>query len=192
MSGPQKTLSELNVFGALSRDFVSQCNAQVPISVENCLHDLIHERCLSQPSAPAICAWDGDFSYAQLDHMSSIIAVDLVRRGVGPEIFVPLCFEKSRWTAVALLGIAKAGGAFVLLDPSFPLLRLQSICRDTSASLLISSESMKGFAANLGLEVLVVSENSMRWAHESLPILGDTSKPSNALYAVFTSGSVGL
>jgi non-ribosomal peptide synthetase component F len=190
MSGPQQTVSELDMFGALSREHVGQYNAQALISVEECLHDLIHERCLAQPSAPAVCAWDGDFTYAQLDQMSSILAADLMRRGVRPDVFVPLCFEKSRWTAIALLGIVKAGGAFVLLDPSFPLLRLQSICQDTNASLILTSESKKNLAATLGPEVVVVSNNSMRWTHESMPMLGSTSKPSNALYAVFTSGSV--
>ncbi len=190
MSGSQRTVSELNMFGTWSRERLSRFNAQTPIPVEECLHDLIQARCLAQPSALAICAWDGDFTYAQLDIMSSIVAVDLIRRGVKPDVFVPLCFEKSRWTAIALLGVIKAGGAFVLLDPSFPLLRLQSICRDTDAPLVLTSESKENLAATLGPEVFVVSNDSMRWTHESVPTIGSTSEPSNALYAVFTSGSV--
>ncbi|KAJ5642798.1 hypothetical protein N7490_006798 [Penicillium lividum] len=81
-----------------------------------------------RPDAPAVCAWDGDLTYGELDALSSVLAAHLAERGVGPEIFVPLCFEKSRWTTVAMLGVMKAGGAFVLLDLSHPPARLRGIC----------------------------------------------------------------
>ena len=191
ISGPQKTVPELDMFGSLSRKRVGDYNAQPLTPIEKCLHDLIHARCVAQPFAPAICAWDGDFTYAQLDRMSSILAADLMRRGVGPDVVVPLCFEKSRWTTIALLGILKAGGAFVLLDPSYPLPRLKHICQDTNACFVLTSECKKNLAATLGPEVVVVSDNTMTWTQEDVPILGSTSKPNNALYVVYTSGSTG-
>lgn len=93
----------------------------VPARVDRCMHELIAEYCHAQPNAPAVCAWDGNFTYNELDRLSSAVAVHLASCGVGPEMFVPLCFEKSCWTVMALLGVLKAGAAFVLLDPSQPV-----------------------------------------------------------------------
>jgi non-ribosomal peptide synthetase component F len=89
-----------------------------------------------------VCAWDGDLTYGELDALSSALAEHLAERGVGPEVFVPLCFEKSRWTIVAMVGVMKAGGMFVLLDPSHPAARLRGICRDVSATLIMASTSL--------------------------------------------------
>lgn len=190
LSSPQQPVLALDLFGDLSKELVSEYTLQTPVAVEECLHDLIHKRCLVQPSAPAVCAHDGDFTYAQIDEMSSILATDLVQRGIKADAFVPLCFEKSRWTIVALLGVVKAGGAFVLLDPSFPLLRLQTICNDIGASMVLLSETKRELCLKLGLEVLVVSDRGFVWDAKNVPEVEISSKPSDALYAVFTSGSV--
>ncbi|TVY84983.1 Nonribosomal peptide synthetase [Lachnellula suecica] len=192
MSGPQSSVTDLNIFGTLSRKRVADYNAQAPLPVEECIHDLIHKRCIAQPSAPAICAWDGDFTYAQLDKLSAVLAVELMQRGVGPDFFVPLCFEKSRWTPVALLAVIKSGGTFVLLDPSYPLARLQSICQETNSSLILASPNNEGLAATLGQDVIVVGDESSLWRNETTTIIPSrTFEPSNGLFVVFTSGSTG-
>lgn len=80
------------------------------------VHDLILEHCARAPEAPAVCAWDGGFTYGELDRLSSNLAAHLAWHGVCPDSLVPLYFEKSRWTTVAILAVLKAGGAFILLD----------------------------------------------------------------------------
>ncbi|OJZ79485.1 hypothetical protein ASPFODRAFT_149016, partial [Aspergillus luchuensis CBS 106.47] len=114
-------------------------NRTVPARVERCVHELVAERCHTQPDAPAVCAWDGNFTYGELDQLSTALAVHLSGCGVRPEMFVPLCFEKSCWTVVALLAVLKAGAAFVLLDPSQPQSRLQELCASVNARLILSS-----------------------------------------------------
>ncbi|OJZ79629.1 hypothetical protein ASPFODRAFT_556722, partial [Aspergillus luchuensis CBS 106.47] len=61
-------------------------NGEVPARVDHCVHELVAERCRAQPSAPAVCAWDGDFTYGELDARSSALAAQLAARGVGPEV----------------------------------------------------------------------------------------------------------
>ncbi|OJJ53646.1 hypothetical protein ASPSYDRAFT_94156 [Aspergillus sydowii CBS 593.65] len=107
-------------------------NKKVPRRVSRCVHELIAERCHVQPDAPAVCAWDGDFTYGELDQLSSVLATHLIELGVGPAVFVPLCCEKSRWTTVAILGVMKAGGAFVLLDTQSRVLQFSSYGFDVS------------------------------------------------------------
>ena len=156
------------------------------------MHALVEERCRAQPDAPAVCAWDGDFTYGELDALSSALAAHLAERGVGPEVFVPLCFEKSRWTTVALLGVMKAGGAFVLLDPSHPRARLRGICHTVSAALVVSSAANRALAAELRAAVVVVGDDDTAWRTPTHAWPGSAVNPDNALYAVFTSGSTGV
>ncbi|KAF9884295.1 hypothetical protein FE257_001925 [Aspergillus nanangensis] len=156
--------------------------------------DLIQERCLSQPAAPAVCAWDGNFTYTELDSLSGRLAAVLVLEGAGPEVFVPVCFEKSRWTVIAMLAVMKAGAAFILMDPSLPAARLQGICTAARASLLLSSEAQESLTNEFGPKVLSIGDRWQPWKDmEGLPHRHEKSAlPENALYAVFTSGSTGM
>ncbi|CAA9959381.1 Nonribosomal peptide synthetase 3 [Pyrenophora teres f. maculata] len=116
-------------------------NRDIPPTTERCIHDLFTEQARARPTAPAICAWDGEMTYGELDALSSRLAGHLVDLGVKPEVVVPLCFEKSMWTVVAMLAVLKAGGAFLLLDPSLPRERLKLMCRKVSGSLALSSQA---------------------------------------------------
>ncbi|VUC26266.1 unnamed protein product [Clonostachys rosea] len=104
-------------------------NASVPETIELCVHELFDIAVKRQPEAPAVCAWDGSFTYQQLDNLSTILAHHLTARGIGPGDLVPLFFEKSRWTPVAMLGVMKAGAASVAVDTSHPPARLFAIAQ---------------------------------------------------------------
>ncbi|PIG69515.1 hypothetical protein AARAC_012045 [Aspergillus arachidicola] len=166
-------------------------NGQVPERVERCVHDLIAEQCQAQPDAPAVCAWDGDLTYNELNRLSSGLAAHLAGLGVGPEVFVPLLFEKSRWTTVAMVAVMKAGGAFVLLDPAHPVARRREICRAVSAELIVASAAQAATAGELAAQVVAVGDDTTTWTRTSLSWDGGSVVPDNALYAVFTSGSTG-
>ncbi|KAK3623797.1 hypothetical protein LTR22_024225, partial [Elasticomyces elasticus] len=170
-------------------------NAIVPATIERCVHDLIAEQVQSRPDASAVCAWDGDLTYGELDTLSSELARELVRRGVKAETIVPLCFEKSRWTTVAMLGVMKAGGAFVLLDAGQPEARLRSIVEKVDAKVLVCSTQHEKTGARLLPTVgavLVASAQPNGWStaeddEHHLPPIDSKS----ALYVVLTSGSTG-
>ncbi|KAK1918711.1 hypothetical protein P3342_001760 [Pyrenophora teres f. teres] len=140
-------------------------NYEIPGVTNKCIHDLFAEQVLAQPNAPAICAWDGKMSYSVLDNLSTTLAGYLVKIGVKPEDVVPLCFEKSMWTVVAMLAVLKAGGAFAPLDPDHPASRHKEILRQTSARVvLLTADDLPNFSAT----------------------------PGNAAYILFTSGSTGI
>ncbi|KAI0849000.1 acetyl-CoA synthetase-like protein [Daldinia vernicosa] len=166
-------------------------NKDPPVQNRHCLSTLIHEQCLSQPKALAVCAWDGELNYVELEDLSSALAQHLIALGVGRDVFVPLCFEKSRWTTVAILGIIKAGGAFVLLDPSHPEARLVEICQKISAKLIISSSKHAELAARLITTVIEIKDQNSEWLVSDDPWTPSPTAPEDALYAVFTSGSTG-
>ncbi|KAK1914088.1 hypothetical protein P3342_007334 [Pyrenophora teres f. teres] len=162
-------------------------NHDVPPAIERCIHDLFADQAKARPDAPAICAWDGDMTYGELDVLSGRLAGHLVELGVGPEDIVPLCFEKSMWTVVAMLAVLKAGGAFLLLDPSLPHERLRLMCRKVSAK-LSSIEASAPLAKDLvGTVVIVNADSALQLAHHASPIT--SVRPTHTAYVIFTSGS---
>ena len=84
-------------------------NATVPEEVQRCVHDMIAGSA-AQESA-AMHAWDGILTYGELDELPTQLARYLSDVGFRPGVVVPLCFEKSMWTAVAMLGAMKTRGA---------------------------------------------------------------------------------
>ncbi|KAF2186292.1 acetyl-CoA synthetase-like protein, partial [Zopfia rhizophila CBS 207.26] len=75
------------------------------------IHEVIQEAVKSFPDHEAVCAWDGSLTYLELSEHASRIAAHLIEFGIGPEVFVPLCFDKSKWNLVAMLAVLMAGGA---------------------------------------------------------------------------------
>lgn len=165
-------------------------NQQLPQAEQACVHHDILEQCRARPEAPAICAWDGTLTYSELDTLSSAFAVQLQTLGVGPNVFVPILLERSLWVSVAFLAVLRAGGAFVLLDPAHPDLRLQSICQTLECQVIICSPIDHDRGTMLAPQVATISPaEPERWP------AGDTltchAEPGHAAYAVFTSGSTG-
>jgi amino acid adenylation domain-containing protein len=168
-------------------------NWEVPKAVERCIHEVFAEQACARPEAPAICAWDGELTYGELDSLSTRLAHYLVELGVVPETVVPLYFEKSMWTTVAMLGVLKAGGAFLLLDPLLPPARLEMLCRKVRATVGVASRS-----CHAGLQDLQVVSASVILDSESVAQLPPSTGPpkvavlpNHTAYVVFTSGSTG-
>lgn len=175
-------------------------NATVPEAYEVCVHELFASVVEKQAGAPAVCAWDGNFTYHELDSLSSTLAHHLVSAGVGSGTIVPLCFEKSKWTPVAMLGVMKTGAAAVLLDSSHPKAQLQKIIRQAHAHsrqcLIVSSQCNSNLSHTLAEQggtttKIIVAETATqdphKTRHEKLPKV----RPNDMLYVVFTSGSTG-
>ena len=76
-------------------DRIYKFNAVTPETHDRCIHEIIHEQALLQPEREAVCAWDGSLSYRELDLLASQLAYYLQVQGVGPEVRVALCFDKS-------------------------------------------------------------------------------------------------
>lgn len=185
-------LSAISMLGTHDMQQILAWNSILPPKVESCVHEIFGQRAAQHPDRPAISAWDGKLSYFELDNISTQLAVDLMARGIGPETKVPICFEKSAWTSVAIFGVLKAGAAFVLLDPSHPLQRLSLIVEDTGATLVVSSEKQSSICRALGQKAFILKPTTYkinRMAHSQW--VPSTVTPGNAAYAVFTSGTTG-
>ncbi|KAB8232042.1 uncharacterized protein BDW43DRAFT_280198 [Aspergillus alliaceus] len=182
-------------FGPQDAARLREWNRSLPPPVNSCVHTQISRQCHEAPDSTAIDAWDGTMTYAELERVSSAFAAHLIQIGVGREIIVPLWFDKSRWVVVAMLGVIKAGGAFVLLDASLPLKRIQFIVGEVNASIIVASTQYTARAAELVPQVVVLNDRlfdptKLSGNDESLNSL-PLASPSNAVYVMFTSGSTG-
>ncbi|KAL4933411.1 nonribosomal peptide synthase SidD [Aspergillus undulatus] len=169
-------------------------NHDLPPTYKFCMHEMISKQARKFPSKEAICSWDGSLTYGEIDTYSSFVAVSLQNLGVQLRDVIPVCFEKSRWTIVAVLGVMKAGATFVLMDPTLPLARLQNIAQQVGAKMMLASTKQRELATQIMPEStpFVVGEETFADASklENIPELA--SVPSDVLmYMIFTSGSTG-
>ncbi|CAG8905552.1 unnamed protein product [Penicillium egyptiacum] len=190
------TLGDVNLMTQSHLNDIWTWNANLPAAIDRCMHDLIKEVVQRQPDAVAISGWDGSLTYAELDRMSTRLAGHLVRMGVRKNMIVPLCFEKSLYAMLAILGVIKAGGATLLLDPSLPDSRLDGILKQVNPIVLLSSISQEQRCSRwvpcpvaLGKGSTFFEVDGVNGTAEShnLPSVS----PDDLLYTVFTSGSTG-
>ncbi|KAF5854762.1 hypothetical protein ETB97_011804, partial [Aspergillus alliaceus] len=189
---PYRELGRLDLLSNEDLQDIWSWNATVPMPVERCVHDVIAERVHEQPDAQAVCAWDGNLTYREMDELSTRLAHHLVGLGVGPDVIVPLCFEKSMWMPVAMLGVMKAGGASVAMDVTQPEERLRSVVQQVRPAIILSSRINRILAGRLcHATIFPVDEARLGGLHISPDRRLPNIDPSSKLYVVFTSGSTG-
>ena len=190
----ETTLSQVDLIAQEDLHEIWKWNNAVPATFEYCLHEVFEDLARKQPGAPAVSAWDGDLTYGKLNDLATNVANILTESGIGSGTIVPLCFEKSMWTTVAILGVLKTGAAFVLLDPSLPHQRLKAMVAEVKGQLVISSSMMRKLSLQLGPDVKVMTLSKSFFA-DSIPLTQlhrPASEPSSLMYVVFTSGSTGV
>ena len=160
---------------------------------------LLHELFEAQVAAHARAHWRSvvgatALSYAELDARATRIAQALRSRGVGRGQRVGLCVERGADMLAAVLGILKAGAAYVPLDPSFPAERLRFMAEDAQLALLVSTTALAGsFGLPRERQLLLDADaRIIASAPETrLPIDACTAQPEDPAYVIYTSGSTG-
>ena len=155
-------------------------------------HDLFSRRARQNPNAMALCAWDGEVTYIELDDLSTRLAQYLrAELKVGSGVMVLLCFEKSMWTSVSMLAVIKAGGSFVPMDTEQPEDRLLSMIEQTGAKIVLCSSLKLRLASRLAKLTVVIDDASVKSMKRKDEEISNTVDPSTTMYVVFTSGSTG-
>jgi amino acid adenylation domain-containing protein len=156
-----------------------------------CVHDLVSAQATATPDAVAIVAGDQQLSYRELEARANQLAHFFRSFGVGPEVPVGLCMERSVDLAIGALAILKAGGAYVPLDPSYPSNRLSALLEDSGASLLVAQSCVaQQLPAGNWRTILLDADGPVTADYPSTCPITET-KPGNLAYIIFTSGSTG-
>ncbi|KAI9737590.1 MAG: hypothetical protein M1818_005594 [Claussenomyces sp. TS43310] len=197
LNHPDNPLSELDILPSAELEEIQAWNSKDLGRYDTCLHQVIHERMLEAPDDPAVCAWDGELTYRELDILSSHVAWKLHSIGINTGANVAFLFGKSKWTIVSVLGILKAGAAAVALNPDFPIESSKQILKSTAAASLLIGRNLEKVldTSEEGIVKVVVDEVLF----PDVPSLSDhrssfvssTIKPDDVAYIQFTSGSTG-
>jgi amino acid adenylation domain-containing protein len=174
---PDRPVNLLSLIGPAELDQVvhdfSGAGASAPAG--SCLHELFERRVDEAPDRIAVTDGQLQLSYRQLDERANRVAHFLRGRGIGPEQRVAVCLPRSAELVAVLLGVLKAGAAFVPLDPDHPAARLAFMTRDCAPSVVILDD----------LSPQLAVQPSDRLDRQS-------ARPDNCAYVIYTSGSTGL
>ena len=198
-------ICQVDVVSEYDSQMMHTWNPKEPFATrqEMCMHNLVQGRIREIPNSQAVCAWDGSLTYSQLDMHSNVAARRLTCLGIGPGVYVPFAFEKSKWAVVASLGILKAGGAFVPLNPRDPRARLTEILRNVNADVVVTMEAFVATFEGLVRHIEVISTDTMHHRPiteglcEYIKPNGlssshiKTVSPKDPIFVLFTSGSTG-
>ncbi|MFP2911537.1 non-ribosomal peptide synthetase, partial [Pyxidicoccus sp. 3LFB2] len=156
-----------------------------------CAHHLFEAQAARTPDAEALRFEGQSLTYAQLDRRANQLARHLRTLGVRPEVPVALCVERSLEMVVGILGILKAGGAWVPMDASYPVERLTYMLRDCAAPVLVTTEAISDeLPAGSEQLVLLDADAALIAAQPETPFESGAGADHLA-YVIYTSGSTG-
>ncbi|HJR08153.1 MAG TPA: amino acid adenylation domain-containing protein [Pyrinomonadaceae bacterium] len=155
------------------------------------IHELFEAQAAQTPDAVALVFQSEELSYRELNERANQLAHHLRSLGVGAEVLVGLCVERSVEMVVGLLAILKAGGAYVPLDPQYPQERLSFMLEDSGVSVLLTQKHLlDALPSTHAVVVDVDSESAGIAAHDKQNLVGTTT-PDALAYIIYTSGSTG-
>jgi len=156
-----------------------------------CLHQEFERQVERTPENIALTFENQHLTYRELNARANQLAHHLRKRGVGPDVLVGLCLERSLEMVVAVLGVLKAGGAYLPLDPAYPPERLSFMLTDGEVKVLITSELLAAPAAGQGPSVFLIDREWETIAHEDQRNPEINCHAGNLSYVIYTSGSTG-
>jgi len=197
VAAPERRLSEIGPLDAAERHaLLYEWNGRRhPDPGTDSLVTRFAEQASRRPGAVAIHGAGEELTYGELDRISSALAAHLVGRGVRPGDLVGVLLERTPHLVAALLGVSKAGAAYVPLDPTHPPERLRYVLEDTGAVALVfegelADELLGDPAEGTGPWPIRWSEIPAEPVAEALLAL-PTPGPEDLAYAIYTSGSTG-
>ncbi|MFK3979312.1 amino acid adenylation domain-containing protein [Micromonospora sp. NPDC050397] len=198
---PDLPVVDLDLLGPAERDRVLGFGASAPVppslggtraTAGPTLADLVSPYARTTPETLAVVCGGDSVTYRELDRRANRLARYLRGRGVGPDSLVGVCLEQSVELAVALLGVLRAGGAYLPLDPEQPSARLRAMLADARPALILTDTTLRAHLepvtdAPLSCLDLVRAEIAAEPAERPRTGVG----PENLAYVIYTSGSTG-
>ncbi|WP_261991503.1 non-ribosomal peptide synthetase [Streptomyces sp. OR43] len=190
-----RSLGELPMLTAAEHDqVVREWNATAePVPAVGGVHELIAGRASASPDAVAVVCGEASVEYAELMGRANRLAHYLRSVGVGSDSVVALCLPRGIDMVVAMLGVWQAGGAYLPLDPEYPVDRLGFMLRDSRATVLVGTEELVDELPVGRLRTVVVDAPAVAAALAELPSAAPevTTAPDQLAYVIYTSGSTG-
>ncbi|MEO0868582.1 MAG: amino acid adenylation domain-containing protein [Cyanobacteria bacterium J06642_11] len=160
----------------------------------HCIHGLFEQQVQQTPHAIALITETAEITYQQLNHQANCLAHRLIDLGMGPDSLVGLCVERSLDMVVGILGILKAGAAYVPIDPNYPTDRIKYILEDTQVEILLSQtpiESTLKTCLSGQNTTLICLDRDLSITDYPCPNPQVSVDVDHLIYVIYTSGSTG-
>jgi surfactin family lipopeptide synthetase A len=193
VANPDARLADLPMVTPQELGQLASWNAtRVEYPAELCAHQLFEAQARATPEVLALVFEGEALSYRQLNARANRLAHRLRSIGVGPESAVGICVERSIDMVVALLGVLKAGGAYLPLDPAYPRERLAYMLDNGRARVLITQERLCPVLPDdyEGTLLRIDADGALERMSDDDPAC--VARPDNLAYIIYTSGSTGL
>ena len=193
VASPQASVESLPLLTntELHQLLVEWNNTTTNYSSDKCIHQLFEEQVERTPDCVAAVFHNEQITYRELNSRANQLANYLQFLGVGPEVLVGICVERSLEMVIGLLGILKAGAAYVPLDLDYPLERLSFILEDVQMPVLLIQEQLVKKLPSHWAQVICLDLDWEAIAQEKEENLATEVKANNLAYVMYTSGSTG-
>jgi amino acid adenylation domain-containing protein len=188
---PGRIVGEIELLTGEERTRITGWNTLPQHPVPNMpVPTLIRARAQTQPEATALVYAEQQLTYGALERRANQLAQRLVRLGVRPEVRVGLSVERSPAMIVGMLGIWKASGAFVPLDPAYPPERLAHMLADAGITLLVTQRRIQALLpVPVGVRCIDLDDDTLNTEPDAAPTV--PLSPEHLAYVIYTSGSTG-
>ena len=191
-AAPERRLSDLSLLTEAERQqILANCSAARSNRPNERVHQLFEAQVERTPDAIAVVLDDQELSYEELNRRANQLANHLRGLGVGPEVPVAICLKHSVEMVVGLLGILKAGGVYVPLDPVYPKERLAFMLEDAEVPVLLTQEALLAGLPEHHAKAVCLDSDWDTIATESAENPICLTVPENLAYIIYTSGSTG-
>jgi amino acid adenylation domain-containing protein len=156
-----------------------------------CVHELFERQVKQTPHNVAVEYGSKEITYRELDHRANQLAHYLRKQGVGPEMVVGIWVERSVEMVVGILGVLKAGGAYLPLEGNYPEERLEYMIEDAQVALMLVGKDQEKKMPRVWVPVVVMDGEDREWEREEEGRVEGGVYGGNLAYVIYTSGSTG-
>lgn len=163
----------------------------VPYNLNRCLHHLFENQVAQTPNAPALRFAGHILSYSQLNQKANQLAHFLIAEGIRPDGMVGVCMERSLEMVIALMGILKAGGGYLPIDPTYPAERLKFMMEDAQVPLLLTQAHLVDNLPASSSQIVCLDSDWENIARQPQTNPHVSLTADHLAYTIYTSGSTG-
>jgi amino acid adenylation domain-containing protein len=193
VANPERRISELSLLTNSEKHqlLVDWNDTKADYSKDQCVHQLFETQAEKTPEAIAIAFENQQLSYRELNQRANRLAHYLRQQGVRPDTIVALCLERSIEMVVGILGVLKAGGAYLPIDPDFPAERRRFLIEDTQVRVILTQDGHSLQFGDVAGHIVYLDSEWHKLAEQSPENPRNQVVGRDAAYVIYTSGSTG-
>jgi amino acid adenylation domain-containing protein/non-ribosomal peptide synthase protein (TIGR01720 family) len=192
-ANPEQSIDDLHILTDEEKDklLTQWVSKEVIYPKSKCIHNLFEEQAEKNPDSVAVVYKERQITYRELNDQANQLAHYLIKKGVEPDVLIGIYMEHTIDLLIALLGVLKAGGAYLPIDPVYPKERITFMLEDAEAPFILTQQSLEKNLPLGKVESICLDGETKPWQAENARNPQIDVKPDNLIYVIYTSGSTG-